>query len=146
MAVVGTAALVAATTSAVAAFDPLPLPDVKVSVKKDPGGTIMRTLTDGSGSFPLGTLAENRLSVDFDYTSLGKAISKIDPKKEDWDHIIAFHVFDLSAGQKLVFSKEQPVPRGAGQNVSMPFTISGDPGGPTDKKKHSYKGIVTLVR
>ena len=59
IAVVGTAAL---TNE--------PIPGVDIIVKKNPGGIMVRTQSDASGRFQLGTLSEGRYSVDFDSASL----------------------------------------------------------------------------
>ena len=138
IAVVGTAALIDE-----------PIPGVDIIVKKNPGSGIMvRTQSDTSGRFQLGTLSEGRYSVDFDSASLGKAISKIDPESKGPDHTILVVIqLDSPADQpgKPVVSSRQTVRRGpAGQDVSVTFTIPDDPA--AGKQKHSYKGQVTLVR
>ena len=137
IAVVGTAAL---TNE--------PIPGVDIIVKKNPGGIMVRTQSDASGRFQLGTLSEGRYSVDFDSASLGKAISKIDPESKGPDHTILVVIqLDSPADQpgKPVVSSRQTVRRGpAGQDVSVTFTIPDDPA--AGKQKHSYKGQVTLVR
>ena len=68
---VGSALLLAqiAVVGTAVAIDPIP--GVDIIVKKNPGGIMVRTQSDTSGRFQLGTLSEGRYSVDFDYASLG---------------------------------------------------------------------------
>jgi hypothetical protein len=142
-AVVGTAAPVAAMAIN-------PIPGVDVIVKKKPGGTVVRTKSDGSGSFSLDTLAPGNYELEFEGNSLSTAISKIDPQSKGPDHVIRFTLAALPlTGMTPLISREEAFHRGVkGQNVSVPFTIPADPtpGGPADKRKHSYIGTVTLVR
>jgi hypothetical protein len=140
IAVVGTAALVATTTSAFAIGEPIP--GIDIVVKKNPGPIVVRTQTDARGNFKLGNLAPGRYEIELQSFSWGTTNAKRDPNTNEQPRIIGILVgLLLPAVQKTVVSSQQTV--SPGKSVSIPFTIP-ETEGPA--KNHGYIGTVTLVK